>query len=284
MARATGLEWTLRGARLARTMQRMSLLGDVPRAWMMAEAPAAMPDVEIAPPRMLLCIGPTLSPQELLADSEGPARWRGVQLHDPAQAVHAMRQIAFDALLLEHEALAPTPALLLSRLRSQTQRPLIVLTRRADEIDEVVALEHGADRVLIRPISPRRLRAHLQSAWQARSMVAARRPDPGASDGDIPEPVAGWHLDPGRRRLLRGAERIELSNALFALAARLMRQAGSVVAASELLGALRAIGAAPDPGHVPVYVHRLRRRLAGSGLRVDALRGSGFVLLPAGAV
>ncbi|MFN0185987.1 MAG: response regulator transcription factor [Aquabacterium sp.] len=259
----------------------MSLLRDVPTGLLMAAAPArqpADPALSTSVPRMVLCAGPTLAPGETLGADDPQRRWRHVHLPDPSMVHQTLSQVAFDAVLLEHEALEPTPAVLLSRLRAQTACPIIVLTRRADEVDEIVALEHGADRFLIRPLSPRRLRAHLSAAWRAGLDDAGTGPTRHAAAVDAP--VAGWSLDGNLRRLQRQHETIPLTAALFALARRLMCHAGRVVDVPELLAALHSAGAEPDPAHVAVYIHRLRRRLSGSGLRIDALRGSGFVLMP----
>lgn len=263
----------------------MTLLTDPP-ASLLAD-PALWTSVEptTAPVRLVLFAGPTLRSQQILQAHVGERgeRQRVVYVEDTTQAVLACRQLAFDALVLEFESLTPTPALALSRLRPLLSCAILVLTRRADEIDEVIALEHGADDFLVCPISPRRLQARLNALIRRQARTDANERTP---NGDSPpEPqcpsVAGWRLDDGARTLSHGLACVPLTPVQYMLMRTLMNQLGRVCSLRELSQRLHAIGADPDPANIPVYVHRLRRRLQAAGaheLRIAAVRGRGFVL------
>ena len=266
-------------------MPVMTLLADVPASLLADPALWAGVEPTTKATRMVLFAGPMLRREQPLQASvvERGERQRSVYVEDTTQAVLVSRQLAFDALVLEFESLTPTPALALSRLRPLLSCAIVVLTRRADEIDEVIALEHGADDFLVWPISPRRLQARLNALMRRRERSVDTEIE---SSGTSPiEPdcpcIAGWRLDGGARTLSHGLASVALTPVQCVLMRTLMTQLGRVCSLIELSQRLQAIGADPDPANIPVYVHRLRRRLQAAGadgLCIAAVRGRGFVL------
>jgi DNA-binding response OmpR family regulator len=154
--------------------------------------------------------------------------------------------------------------------------PLLVVARVADEIDEIVALEHGADDYLARPLSPRKLRAHLLA------LLRRLAPPPPSTARETPlRSVRGWELDMVFSRLRCGANQVQLTAGQCSLLQCLMNSPGRVVARAELQAALNPRGASLQARSVDVYMHRLRRRLEEHGiaaLRIEAVRGRGYVL------
>ena len=68
-----------------------------------------------------------------------------------------------DAVVYDAQAdAAPLPAAL-AQLRQWFAGPLLVLDGTLDEVDEILALELGADGLLAHPVAPRRLRARLEA-------------------------------------------------------------------------------------------------------------------------
>jgi DNA-binding response OmpR family regulator len=171
----------------------------------------------------------------------------------------------------------------LARLREAHRCLVIVLAERGDEVDEIVALELGADAFLRRPLSPRRLRAHLAVLMRLQSQAAVPTPAMPARwnvgpDGGPLQP--SWQLDRIGNRLLRGKHEIALTELQSALLQCLLEAHGRIVTRDRLMAAL-PLGKAVNPRSMDVYLYRLRRRLLAAGVadwQIEGVRGRGYVL------
>ena len=85
------------------------------------------------------------------------------------------------------QADAPLP-LALSQLRRRFSGALLVIDGSTDEVDEIMALELGADAHMTHPVNPRRLRARLEALLRRHGGAATLQADPAAVDAtpDLP--------------------------------------------------------------------------------------------------
>ncbi|MFO1272583.1 MAG: response regulator transcription factor [Rubrivivax sp.] len=235
----------------------------------------AEPHRGTAPPRralaarLVLFVGAELRPSQALAEVLAREGMRCLWLAGPEQALRASRLARFDAAVLDG-ALVDGRAL--AELRAVLRAPLLVLGPQADEIDEIVALESGADAFLAQPVAPRRLRAHLAALM--------RRPVPAAAPEGATARRAGWTLDPLRQVLADGTREVALTEVQTLLLQCLFDAEGRLVARAQLMAALPR-GERLQVRSVDVYIHRLRQRLRDEGvqgLAIEAVRGRGFVL------
>lgn len=226
--------------------------------------------------RLLLFIGAAVRPDVDTAARLQRSGARPVCVGNLTDALHAASQVVFDAAVVDALLLQPPEQTWVARLRHTLNCPLLVIAEHADEVDEIVALEQGADDYLVRPLSSRRLCARLTAlarpaaALQATATPAAAAPAP-----------AGWRLDLATRRLCNGSRTVELSDMLAALLERLLGNAGRVVSREQLLHGLRGQGSNTDTRGVLTYVHRLRRVLRAHGvtdLQIESVAGRGYLL------
>ncbi|MBK9135723.1 MAG: response regulator transcription factor [Betaproteobacteria bacterium] len=260
-----------------------------------AADPGAMPGGEGRAARLLLFVGAAARPEASLASLLAREGLRCLSLPGAEQAVRAAALARFDAVLID-ASLVDGRAI--DALASSHGCPIVVLADEADEIDEIVALELGADLYLVRPLAPRRLRAHVRALLRRRAAAGSAAGTPLGSPIGSPAgtptrsptgataPAAaslqagGWTLEPARLRLVRGARNVRLTHAQAAMLRSLMTAAGDIVSAEDLHAAL--------PRHerlqvrsLRVHVHRLRQRLRDEGvdeLQIEAVRGSGYAL------
>ena len=201
------------------------------------------------------------------------------------QVLEAARMARFDALVLDASALDGRDGATLARLRDALQCALVVLADRGDEVDEIVALELGADAYLLRPVAPRRLRAHLAVLLRLRGrLTAAPRPlAANAADNvkDAPTNATdAWQLDRIGNRLRRNETDVALTEIQSALLQCLFEAQGRIVPRERLAAAL-PLGQTVHSRSMDVYIHRLRRRLNMAGaveLLIEAVRGRGYLL------
>lgn len=224
-----------------------------------------------APARLVLFVGDAMRPEAAMAEALARDGVRCLWLAGPAQAQRAARLAVFDAVVLDGHCIDGDAGRLLAELRAALRGPILVVGQTADEIDEIVALESGADAYLAPPFAPRRLRAHIAALLRR---PRARR------DDEAPATVGGWTLDPLRQALVDGRREVALTEVQTLLLQCLFDAAGSLVARAQLMAALPR-GERLQVRSVDVYIHRLRQRLRDEGvdgLVIDAVRGRGFVL------
>ncbi|WP_184504575.1 response regulator [Sphingomonas endophytica] len=149
-------------------------------------------------------------------------------------------------------------------------RPVLVLTARGSVEARVRGLHDGADDYIVKPFDADELHARLlavlrrQGGYLGVSLTCAR-----------------LTFDVETRMVRVGDEVLTLSTRETELLELLLRRAGNVVPKRVVEDQL--FGAGSDQGSrnaVEVYVHRLRKRLdeAGTGARIETVRGVGYLL------
>ena len=144
----------------------------------------------------------------------------------------------------------------LAELRRTSQVPVMMLTVRAGEEDEVRGLDLGADDYLHKPFSPRALLARVRS-------LLRRGNEP------VEDPVLAWGplvLDVERSEAtIASGNTLRLSLLELRLLRLLLAQRGRPIDADKLIGFVWADREAADRESLKQVVHRLRRKLASAG-------------------
>jgi len=230
-----------------------------------------------APAHLVLIVAHQRAPQRTVVDCLAQRGLRCIWVDGLHEVGRVAAQVVPDALVFDAQADAMPLAAALAQLRQWFAGPLLVLDGSDDEVDEIVALELGADGLLAHPASPRRLRARLEALLRRH---AGGRP-PQATAEPEPELPAGWHLDAVHDCLQRGTQTVPLTGSQAHLLRCLALHAGRVVPRAELHEQVCAPRSDLRARSIDVYVHRLRQRLLAAGVRdlvIDAVRGRGFVL------
>ena len=158
------------------------------------------------------------------------------------------------------------------RLRPRFGGPILMLTARSEELDQILGLEMGADDYVAKPVSPRLLLARVQALL--RRGVAA--------DADRIQ-VGSLVVDRAAREARVGASVLALTSAEFDLLWELASRAGEPLSREDLLRSLRGIAWDGVDRSVDVRVSQLRRKLAehpGHDERIKTVRGVGYQLVP----
>ncbi|MEY2683628.1 MAG: hypothetical protein RJA09_772 [Pseudomonadota bacterium] len=155
------------------------------------------------------------------------------------------------------------------RLR-QAALPVLLLSARDALDDRVAGLQAGADDYVTKPFDLPELLARLQALLRRRQPVV----EPGAADQ-----WAGLKLEHDRRRALVRGEPLELSGREWSLLSLLVAQRDTVVQKDAINQTWAGeSGEAGGGNTIEVYIHRLRRKLEGSGLSIRTVRGLGYLM------
>lgn len=141
---------------------------------------------------------------------------------------------------------------LCKQIRRQTSIPVIFLTSRESEMDEVYALSIGGDDFIRKPYSLPVLLARI-------SMVLKRSAQTPASDTGIS--YKDLRLVPGEMRLYRGSSFIELSRNELHILAKLFAHPGTVYRRADLIEYLWDNQVFIDDNTLSVNMTRLRGKL-----------------------
>ncbi|MFT4268027.1 MAG: response regulator [Xenophilus sp.] len=160
----------------------------------------------------------------------------------------------------------------LREMRRHTQRPVIMLTARIEEVDRLIGLDLGADDYICKPFSPRevvaRVRAVLRRSHQAPVGTGA-----GSS--------AGLVLDESRWQASLRGEPLALTRREFRLLDVLARTPSRIYTRAQLLDLAYEDDADVTERAVDSHVKNLRRKLAAVAPDHEWIRsvyGVGFCL------
>jgi DNA-binding response OmpR family regulator len=190
--------------------------------------------------------------------------------HDGPEGVWRARESAYDAIVLDLMLPGMSGFRVCSTLRAEgVWSPILVLTAKDGEWDEVEALDTGADDFLTKPFSHHVLVARLR---------ALMRRDP--RERPVALEAGDLRLDVAERRVWRGEDEIELTAREMAVLEYLMRRRGEAVSKRDLLDHVWDDEFVGDPNIVEVYVRRLRNKIDRPYGReaIETLRGSGYRL------
>ena len=145
--------------------------------------------------------------------------------------------------------------------------PVLMLTAKDGEWDQVEGLDTGADDYLTKPFS--------FAVLLARVRALIRR---GAGARPATLAVGDLTLDPASRKVMRGDAVVELTTREFAVLEFLMRRAGQVVSKSEILDGVWDFAFEGDPNIVEVYIGHLRSKIDRPFGRdsIRTIRGAGY--------
>jgi DNA-binding response OmpR family regulator len=141
---------------------------------------------------------------------------------------------------------------------------ILMLTAAAAVRDRVAGLQLGADDYLIKPF------AFVELSARVHALLRRTRP----ADPPVLE-RAGIRLDPARREAYRDGRYVSLSRKEFALLTELLKAAGTVVSAEELLERAWDEHIDPFTNVIRVTVMKLRRKL-GEPQLIETVAGVGY--------
>lgn len=157
----------------------------------------------------------------------------------------------------------------LRRLRRRNPSlPVLILSGREKPEEKVLGLDLGADDYLVKPFSLNEL--------QARVRALLRR---GQQGGVTPMILyGGLGFDSVSRTASINGRTLPLSTHETGVLEALLHRFGRVVSKERLVEQLYSYDREVSQNAIEVYVHRLRKKIAGSGTTVRTLYGQGYLL------
>lgn len=192
-----------------------------------------------------------------------------------AEARQAVRRLTYDCLVLDRLVPDGDAIVLAAELSALAGRaPVIVLSALGDASQRVEGLLAGVDDYLAKPVSLEEL------VERVRKMVELA-PSAAAADLDPLVQVGSVVFDRLRREVSVAGRPVHLTPRQLAVLEYLMLHAGQLVRVEEVLEHCWDGGRSLFSNPLTSQVTRLRAIFRGS-LRIEAVRGAGYLLEPAG--
>ena len=157
-------------------------------------------------------------------------------------------------------------------IRKTSDVPIIMVTSRDNEIDELMSLNYGADQYVTKPYNIQILLAKINGLLKRNKK----------SDKEIQEiDCDGFKLNIAERVIKKADKKIELTKNEYTILYYLCINRGKIVSRDEIMDYLWESEEFIDDNTLSVNVKRLRRKLEELGLvdRIQTRRGQGYILV-----
>jgi two-component system response regulator RstA len=170
-------------------------------------------------------------------------------------------------------------------VRPHFHGPILMLTARDEEVDEIVGLSIGADDYVAKPVSPRLLLARIQALLRRARTDA--KPADAPSNRELATTqrfeISGLVVDGPARSVSVDGEPVSLTTSEFDLLYLLASRAGEILTRDQMVQALRGIEWDGTDRSIDTRIVRLRKKLGDLGRDprfIKSIRGAGYLLVP----
>lgn len=153
-------------------------------------------------------------------------------------------------------------------IRTTSKVPIIMLTARGDEKDELKGFELGVDEYISKPFSPKILVARVE---------AILRRSQNKEEDNILE-FAGIHLDKNAHMVIIDGENIDLSYKEFELLTYFMENKGIALSREKILNNVWNYDYFGDARTIDTHVKKLRSKMGEKGNLIKTIWGLGYKL------
>ena len=150
-------------------------------------------------------------------------------------------------------------------IRRYSQVPIVMLTARSEERDELLGFELGVDEYISKPFSPKILVARLEAILRRKH----------AATGEILE-ADGIHVNKDAHEVTISGEPVDLSNKEFELLAYFMENQGMALSREKILNNVWNYDYFGDARTIDTHVKKLRSKLGAKGDCIKTIWGMGY--------
>ena len=199
---------------------------------------------------------------------------------DGARAVERIFRENPDLIILDVMLPGEDGLSICRKVKMEKDVPILMLTARTDDMDQVVGLEMGADDYIAKPVRPRVLLARVRALL--------RRAEAQTSNTELLDAQAvrlefgDLIIDSSMREAWLNKESIELTSAEFDLLWLLASNAGRVLTREEIFTALRGIEYDGQDRSIDVRVSRIRPKVGDDPMhprRIKTVRSKGYLFV-----
>ena len=153
----------------------------------------------------------------------------------------------------------------LRQIRQDSKVPIIILTARGEEQDELFGFELGVDEYISKPFSPKILVARVEAILKRTSPELKEQKDYG-----------GIVIDPEGRTVTVDGKQIEMSLREYELLKYLMDNEGIALSRDKILNNVWNYDYYGDSRTIDSHIKKIRHKLGKRGKYIETIRGIGY--------
>ena len=154
----------------------------------------------------------------------------------------------------------------LKEVRESSKVPIIILTAKSDERDELEGFEYGADEYISKPFSPKILAARVNAILRRSNLI----------DSDETIEAAGIILDKAAHQVIVDGKKIELSFKEFELLTYFMENQNIALSREKILNNVWNYDYFGDARTIDTHVKKLRSKIGEKGDCIKTIWGMGY--------
>ncbi len=181
-------------------------------------------------------------------------------------------KIAPDLILLDINLPGADGEFVCKEIRKQSNMPIIIITSRDNELDELISLNYGADHYITKPFNIQILLAKISSLLRRTNMTLENNNKIDAKD---------FILNISKSTIQKDDKSIELTKNEFRILKYLVENREKIVSREDIMECLWDSESFIDDNTLTVNITRLRNKLEELGLKelLQTKRGQGYMLL-----
>ncbi|KGG80862.1 PhoB family transcriptional regulator [Caloranaerobacter azorensis H53214] len=153
-------------------------------------------------------------------------------------------------------------------IRKKSNVPIIILTARSEESDELFGFELGADEYVTKPFSPKVLVARVKALLRRSNIF---------SEKDVLK-IGSLKLDLNGHRVFNDGIEIKLTHKEYELLVYMAKNKGKALSRETILNGVWGYDYYGDLRTVDTHIKRLRLKLNGNSDIIETVRGVGYRL------
>ena len=203
---------------------------------------------------------------KILLDNNG---YHGIILQDLQNALENIIKINPDLILLDIKLPYLNGQQLLKQIRKNSNVPIIMVTSKDSEIDEILAMSYGADDYITKPYNPTILLLHIEAIFKRLNKI----------DNNLV--YHGVNINLSKSILKKDNIELLLSKNEMSIFYFLFMNQGKIVSRDEIMNYLWGTDKFIDDNTLTVNMTRLKKKLVQIGLInvIETRRDQGYILI-----
>lgn len=203
---------------------------------------------------------------KILLDNNG---YHGIILQDLKHALENIIKINPDLILLDIKLPYLNGQQLLKQIRKNSNIPVIMVTSKDSEIDEILAMSYGADDYITKPYNPTILLLHIEAIFKRLNKI----------DNNLV--YRGVNINLSKSTLKKDDIELLLTKNEMSIFYFLFMNQGKIVSRDEIMNYLWGTDKFIDDNTLTVNMTRLKKKLVQIGLInvIETRRDQGYILI-----
>ena len=185
--------------------------------------------------------------------------------YDGEEAIELARKTEYDMVLLDVMMPKMDGWEVCREIRKNSKVPIIMLTARGDERDELLGFELGVDEYISKPFSPKILVARVEAILRRSNMAVS----------DVTD-IGGIRIDKAAHQVTIDGQPVDLSYKEFELLAYFADNQGIALSREKILNNVWNYDYFGDARTIDTHVKKLRSKMGEKGNYIKTIWGMGY--------